>query len=136
MPSQCGNFSAWVKSINYLLKYVHKGADETTFQLQEDSKRDEISNFINGRYIASTEAATNLVAEQAEMYTSKMWLHQWEGHNYRMLDSPKASQEAADHGDNDYRREMAYNIDQGNFDRMTQEQLTIYRNFITDWAGI
>lgn len=48
---------ASIKSIKYVLKYVHKGADQATFQLQHDGARDEITSFQNARYIGSTEAA-------------------------------------------------------------------------------
>ena len=46
-----------IKSIKYVLKYVHKGVDQATFQLQHENQRDELSNFLNARYIGSTEAA-------------------------------------------------------------------------------
>lgn len=46
-----------VKSIKYVLKYVHKGNDQATFHIQPNQTRDEIKNFINARYIGSTEAA-------------------------------------------------------------------------------
>ena len=49
-----------VKSIKYVLKYVHKGNDQATFQINTTttgSTNDEIKNFVNARYIGSTEAA-------------------------------------------------------------------------------
>ncbi|GFS16715.1 ATP-dependent DNA helicase PIF1 [Elysia marginata] len=46
-----------VKSIKYVLKYVHKGCDQATFKVTEQATRDEVSDFINARYIGSTEAA-------------------------------------------------------------------------------
>ncbi|GFR98290.1 hypothetical protein ElyMa_004497700 [Elysia marginata] len=46
-----------VKSIKYVLKYVHKGCDQATFKVTEQATRDEVSDFINVRYIGSTEAA-------------------------------------------------------------------------------
>ena len=46
-----------VKSIKYVLKYVHKRNDQATFQIQNDTKYDEIKNFVNARYTGSTEAA-------------------------------------------------------------------------------
>ena len=47
---------ASIKSIKYVLKYVHKGCDQATFQIQRQNV-DEVSNFINARYVGSTEAA-------------------------------------------------------------------------------
>ena len=46
-----------IKSIKYVLKYVHKGADQAPFHIQEGGRIDEISNFLNARHIGSTEAA-------------------------------------------------------------------------------
>ena len=46
-----------VKNIKYVLKYVHKGSDQATFQETNPSSRDEVSDCINTRYIGSTEAA-------------------------------------------------------------------------------
>ena len=46
-----------IKSIKYVLKYVHKGVDQATVQLKHESQRDEISEFVNLRYIGSSEAA-------------------------------------------------------------------------------
>ena len=46
-----------IKSIKYVLKYVHKGSDQATFKVTEQATRDEVSDFINARYIGSTEAA-------------------------------------------------------------------------------
>ncbi|GFR67559.1 hypothetical protein ElyMa_000255300 [Elysia marginata] len=46
-----------VKSIKYVLKYFHKGCDQATFKVTEQATRDEVSEFINARYIGSTEAA-------------------------------------------------------------------------------
>lgn len=48
-----------VKSIKYVLKYVHKGSDQATFRINDENKssEDEIQNFVNARYIGSTEAA-------------------------------------------------------------------------------
>ena len=48
---------ASIKSIKYVLKYVHKGADQANFQLQQGDSMDEISHFQNARHIGSTEAA-------------------------------------------------------------------------------
>ena len=39
------------------MKYNYKGADQAIFQLREGVIEDEISNYINARYICSTEAA-------------------------------------------------------------------------------
>ncbi|KAL8569930.1 hypothetical protein ACOMHN_014150 [Nucella lapillus] len=60
-----------IKSIKYVLKYVHKGTDQAFFQLQkvgtaqqEDHQQnnvDEISMFQNARYIGSIEAGWRLL---------------------------------------------------------------------------
>ena len=50
-----------VKSIEYVLKYVHKGCDQATFQVTDPSVRDEVTDYINARYIGSTEAAWRIL---------------------------------------------------------------------------
>ena len=45
---------ASIKNIKYVLKYVHKGADQATFQIQEGGRKDEIFNFLNASNIGST----------------------------------------------------------------------------------
>ena len=45
-----------VKCIKYVLKYIHKGSDQATFRI-EGGQRDEISEFLNARYVGCTEAA-------------------------------------------------------------------------------
>ena len=48
---------ASVKSIKYVLKYVNKGSDQAMFSLEGDNNRlDEVTNYLNGRYISSNEA--------------------------------------------------------------------------------
>ncbi len=47
-----------VKSIKYILKYVHKGSDQGVFTAQSrDNSVDEIAEYQAGRYISSNEAA-------------------------------------------------------------------------------
>ena len=46
-----------IKSIKYVLKYVHKGNDQAIFQIQNDTENYEIKNCVNVRSIGSTEAA-------------------------------------------------------------------------------
>lgn len=54
-----------VKSVKYIYKYVYKGYDSATIRLVPNTDAiaadvvdvDEISNFLNGRYVGSTEAA-------------------------------------------------------------------------------
>ena len=55
-----------IKSIKYVLKYVHKGTDQAVFQLQQTHVQgdepdrpivDEIARFQNARYVGSSEAA-------------------------------------------------------------------------------
>ncbi|KAL8621594.1 hypothetical protein ACOMHN_026265 [Nucella lapillus] len=60
-----------IKSIKYVLKYVHKGTDQAVFQLQkagtaqqedhQQNNMDEISMFQNARYIGSIEAGWRLL---------------------------------------------------------------------------
>lgn len=52
-----------VKSVKYIYKYIYKGYDSATIQIQnvdgqpqEQMVHDEISNFLNARYVGSTEA--------------------------------------------------------------------------------
>jgi len=43
-----------VRSVKYIYKYVYKGYDSATIELCD--RNDEIHNFLNGRYVGSTEA--------------------------------------------------------------------------------
>jgi hypothetical protein len=45
--------AATVKSIKYPFKYIHKGGDRATLEID----RDEIKTYIDGRYIGPSEAA-------------------------------------------------------------------------------
>lgn len=46
----------------YLYKYLYKGPDRTQFALlEDDSPRDEIDDYINGRYLSCTEAAYRIL---------------------------------------------------------------------------
>ena len=45
------------KSIKYVLIYVHKGNDQATFQIQNDTENDESKKCVNARSIRSTESA-------------------------------------------------------------------------------
>ena len=49
-----------IKSIKYVLKYVHKGCDQAMFTLQS-SQVDEISDYQNARYVSSNEAAWRIM---------------------------------------------------------------------------
>jgi len=49
-----------IKSIKYVLKYVHKGCDQATFALRS-GQVDEISDFQNARYVSSSEAAWRIL---------------------------------------------------------------------------
>ena len=49
-----------IKSIKYVLKYVHKGCDQAMFTLQS-SQVDEISDYQNARYVSSNEAAWRIL---------------------------------------------------------------------------
>ena len=53
-----------VKSVKYIYKYVYKGYDcaslefrELNGELNDEIQVDEIQNFLNGRYVGSTEAS-------------------------------------------------------------------------------
>ena len=52
-----------IRSIKYVLKYVHKGCDQAMYQLQtnQQGKVDEISNYQSARYISSDEAAWRIL---------------------------------------------------------------------------
>jgi hypothetical protein len=45
-----------IKSIKYVCKYVNKGSDMATFELEGES-RDEVGQYQTGRYVSSSEAA-------------------------------------------------------------------------------
>ena len=49
-----------IKSIKYVLKYVHKGCDQAMFTLLS-SQVDEISDYQNARYVSSNEAAWRIL---------------------------------------------------------------------------
>ena len=59
------NVELWmsIKSIKYVLKYVHKGCDQAMFTLQS-SQVDEISDYQNARYVSSNEAAWRILEFQ------------------------------------------------------------------------
>lgn len=52
-----------VKSIKYVLKYVHKGGDMAVFELagQQNAQRDEIAQYKSGRYISSNETVWRIL---------------------------------------------------------------------------
>jgi len=52
-----------IRSIKYVLKYVHKGCDQAMYQLQANQvgEVDEISDFQSARYISSNEAAWRIM---------------------------------------------------------------------------
>ena len=52
-----------IRSIKYVLKYVHKGSDQAMYQLQinQQGEVDEISNYQSARYISSNEAAWRIL---------------------------------------------------------------------------
>jgi hypothetical protein len=49
---------ASVRAVKYIHKYIYKGNDRTTVQLQSDN--DEIGRYLQGRYIGPTEAVWRL----------------------------------------------------------------------------
>ena len=52
-----------IKSIKYVLKYMHKGCDQVMFTLQSShgSQVDEISDYQNARHVSSNEAAWRIL---------------------------------------------------------------------------
>ena len=52
-----------IKSIKYVLKYVHEGCDQAIFTLQSNhsSQVDEISDYQNARYVSSNEAVWRIL---------------------------------------------------------------------------
>jgi len=52
-----------IRSIKYVLKYVHKGCDQAMYQLQtnQQDEVDEISNYQSARYISNNEAAWRIM---------------------------------------------------------------------------
>ena len=50
-----------VKSIKYVLKYVHKGTDRAVYSLQNTTETDEIGQFQEARFVGSTEAAHRIL---------------------------------------------------------------------------
>ena len=65
-----------VKSIKYVLKYIHKGSDQAAFGLQDSDHHDEVENYQLGRYISSNEAVWRILDFPVhERYPSVMHLH-------------------------------------------------------------
>lgn len=52
---------ASVEAVKYLFKYVFKGNDRTTLQVDTPGNRDEVSTYLNARYIGPTQAHWNLM---------------------------------------------------------------------------
>jgi len=50
-----------VSAVKYILKYIHKGSDQTMFAIQN---KDEIENYQNGRYVSSNEAIWRILGFQ------------------------------------------------------------------------
>ena len=51
---------ALVQAIKYIHKYIYKGSDRTTIQLQETANADEVQRHLQGRYIGACEAIWRL----------------------------------------------------------------------------
>ncbi|GBP12991.1 hypothetical protein EVAR_81528_1 [Eumeta japonica] len=62
-PLLCRTFNAHinveychsVQAIKYICKYINKGSDQATFGVRNPN--DEVENYVNGRYISTSEAA-------------------------------------------------------------------------------
>lgn len=48
-----------IKAIKYVIKYTTKGSDRIEFSLKDD--KDEISNYMNTRYVGAIEATWRLL---------------------------------------------------------------------------
>lgn len=55
-----------VKSVKYIIKYIHKGYDCSTISLKNAAEYDEITSYIDSRYISACEATWRLL--QFKMY--------------------------------------------------------------------
>ncbi|XP_068994247.1 uncharacterized protein [Neodiprion pinetum] len=66
-PILCRSFNAYinveychsVQAIKYICKYINKGSDQATFSVRND--HDEVENYLNGRYISTSEAVWRLL---------------------------------------------------------------------------
>jgi hypothetical protein len=45
-----------VTAVKYLYKYVYKGHDEATIELNAETENDEIKKYLDSRYVSSSEA--------------------------------------------------------------------------------
>ena len=45
-----------IKAIKYVIKYVHKGNDQSSYAVTENRERDEISEYQSARYVSASEA--------------------------------------------------------------------------------
>jgi hypothetical protein len=51
---------ASVESVRYIHKYIFKGHDRTTLELQDDQNRNEIKEYLDARYIGSVESCYHM----------------------------------------------------------------------------
>ena len=51
---------ASIESVKYIHKYIFKGHDRTTLELQDDQNRDEIKEYLDARYIGSVESCHHI----------------------------------------------------------------------------
>jgi len=62
-----------VKSIKYVYKYIHKGYDCATLEFSRNTENelvyDEIKNFLNGRYVGSSEAVWRIFSYEMHFQT-------------------------------------------------------------------
>ena len=65
-----------IKSIKYVLKYVHKGCDQAMFALRSNQV-DEISDYQNARYVSSNEAAWRILEFPRGILQSSNLLSIW-----------------------------------------------------------
>jgi hypothetical protein len=55
-----------IKAIKYILKYINKGADQAVYKLAKtnNQNRDEVQEYLDGRYVGSIEAFMRIMHEQ------------------------------------------------------------------------
>jgi hypothetical protein len=52
-----------IKAVKYILKYINKGSDQAVYNLENTNKRNEITEYLEGRYVGSIEAFMRIMHE-------------------------------------------------------------------------